>query len=147
MFHALRTYQSCNSGFSLDEEYMACFIECVGSGSTDPTILQRSKIRRVLADKPALRNQIENARIDDSGGTSFHVETERVHRVALKLAAVHSAFELNEPQFDPPQSISIFPLITLSDQQRKRFEMYQTPSVHPEVGSRAMQRLIEWPAV
>ena len=27
---------NCNNGFSDDEEYLACFIECVVCGATDP---------------------------------------------------------------------------------------------------------------
>ena len=33
----------CNNGFSADEEYLACFVECVVCGTTDPEKLTREK--------------------------------------------------------------------------------------------------------
>jgi hypothetical protein len=38
----------CNRGFSLDEEYVACLIDCSRSGSVDA--VQRPKISRVLEE-------------------------------------------------------------------------------------------------
>jgi hypothetical protein len=31
----------CNGSFSLDEEYLACFLECVMAGSVNPDLLSR----------------------------------------------------------------------------------------------------------
>lgn len=39
----------CNRSFSLDEEYVACFIECVIAGSTSPDAIQRERISRKLS--------------------------------------------------------------------------------------------------
>ena len=44
----------CNNGFSLDEEYLACFLECVLCGTVDPRALKRDRIRRKLQDNPNL---------------------------------------------------------------------------------------------
>lgn len=41
----------CNSGFSLDEEYLACFVECVIAGSVNLELLSRQKIRSILSRK------------------------------------------------------------------------------------------------
>jgi hypothetical protein len=38
----------CNAGFSLDEEYLACLLECVLAGTTEPERTSRTKIRRIL---------------------------------------------------------------------------------------------------
>jgi hypothetical protein len=40
--------ENCNAGFSLDEQYLACFLECVLCGSIDPAQLKRPKVKRVL---------------------------------------------------------------------------------------------------
>jgi hypothetical protein len=40
--------QECNNGFSSDEEYLACLIDCVVSGSTDHMLVQRQKVRASL---------------------------------------------------------------------------------------------------
>ena len=49
---------SCNNGFSLDEEYLACFIECVICGSTDPKTLRRTKVQAIMRRKPALATMV-----------------------------------------------------------------------------------------
>lgn len=36
--------QTCNNGFSDDESYLACLIECAISGSTDPERVRREKV-------------------------------------------------------------------------------------------------------
>lgn len=41
----------CNEGFSLDEEYTACFLECVLCGSTIPELLRRKKVKRILEER------------------------------------------------------------------------------------------------
>src|SRR5579871_3347053 len=38
----------CNNGYSLDEEYLACLIDCVVTGSTDPSAVSRPKVRAAL---------------------------------------------------------------------------------------------------
>jgi hypothetical protein len=44
--------RSCNAGFSLDEEYFACLVECVLAGGVEPERQLRPKIRRFLQAKP-----------------------------------------------------------------------------------------------
>src|SRR3954452_20896773 len=50
----------CNNSFSLDEQYFACLIECARTGSVDAA--ERPKIRRILAESPALAARIMQAR-------------------------------------------------------------------------------------
>ena len=66
----------------------------------------------------------------------------RVRQVVLKLARCHAAYELNEPQLTEPTHLLVVPLPTLSESQRQHFETPPDTSVWPEVGSRAMQRLL-----
>ncbi len=42
----------CNGGFSLDEEYFACLVECARTGSVESVL--RPKIRWILNESPAL---------------------------------------------------------------------------------------------
>ena len=58
----LQSYSDCNNGFSDDEEYLACFIECVICGTTDPEKLRRDKIRKALAGNGRLRGRIKNSK-------------------------------------------------------------------------------------
>ncbi len=131
---------SCNGGFSLDEEYFACLVECARTGSTEA--VQRPKIRRILKESPALAARLRNARqATDDGQTSFSTEGERINTVALKLARGHAAFELSEPLRKAPSHIMILPLDVLVSEARRHFETPPAVSAWPEVGSRAMQRM------
>lgn len=40
--------QHCNESFSMDEEYIACLIECVLIGSANVDHIERQKVRRIL---------------------------------------------------------------------------------------------------
>jgi hypothetical protein len=58
----------CNQGFSLDEEYFACFLECVLVGSTDPEFVRRPKVKRALSHNRRLADRIQSAaRLDENG--------------------------------------------------------------------------------
>ena len=140
----------CNQGFAADEEYLGVFIDCVLSGTTEATKLQREKTRRALANNDGLRARIERAKKEAStpGGeklTVWQAEEHRVRNVVIKLARCHAAFELNEPQLDEPTHIMFMPLTLMNRVQRKQFEDHPFDGVldvWPEVGSRAMQRAL-----
>jgi len=134
--------RSCNNSFSLDEEYLACLIDCVLAGSEDNAKLSRPKVRRILLAKPALRSRLESARYQTEGGIALTVECQRVRNVILKLARGHAAFELNEPQLDEPSDVAFLPVGEMTSEVREGFETPLLPRVSPEVGSRAMQRLL-----
>lgn len=136
----------CNNKFSGDEEYLACFIECVIHGSTDPDSLVREKVIKALRRNGKLRREIEQSKqwVGSEGQrTMLWVPDElRVQQIILKLARCHAAYELNEPQLSKPTHLLVVPLPTLSDRQRTHFETPPDTFVWPEVGSRAMQRLL-----
>ena len=129
--------RDCNEGLSTDEAYVACLVECALAGSTAPPDLQRAKVRRLLTEKPALAARLASALHEGSVGHTVR----RVHRVVLKLARGHAAFELNEPRLDEPSSLSFAPLVSLPPASRRRFESAPDQVLWPEVGSRGMQRL------
>jgi hypothetical protein len=132
----------CNCGFSPDEEYLACLIECTLAGSAEPADVPRAKVKRILERTPALASRLSQARSVDHAGTSFQIESERVRNVVLKLARGHAAFELNEPQMDDPSQIGFGPLTLMSAEAREAFETPPRSPIWPEVGSRAMHRLV-----
>jgi len=134
--------QKCNQGFSQDEEYFACLLGCVLAGSADAYCIERKKIRKILERKPALASRLSQACQEVNGRPFFNVETERVMNVALKLARGHAAFELNEPQLDNPSNLDILPFTFMTSGVRRDFEAPPDSSIWPEVGSRAMQRLV-----
>lgn len=134
----------CNQSFSADEEYLACFISCVIAGSTKPDDISREKIAGILADKPALRARIEQSRTSSPSGTLFNPEMRRITAVMKKLSQGHALYELHEPCPRPPTEILIRPLSIMNDSDRLEFESPTSTSLSacPEVGSRALQRLV-----
>jgi hypothetical protein len=134
---------NCNEGFSKDEEYLACLLECVLAGSTDPDRIGRPSIARKLRDQPALQARLDTARYSEGGALTWRTEPERVQNVIMKLARGHAAFEWNEPRLDDAVSISITPLPSMTRQQREAFEHEApSPAVWPELGSRGMMKML-----
>ena len=134
--------RSCNNGFSLDEEYLACLVESVIAGFADPDKVNRPGVANILRRAPALRARIEAARTCIHGHTEFAIEPERVKNVVVKLARGHAAFELSQPCKDEPASAWWRPLALMDDGQREDFESSHVVQGYGEIGSRGMQRLL-----
>jgi hypothetical protein len=134
--------ESCNHGFSKDELYVACLIECVVCGGAASCDVSRPKIRRLLEENPALATKLVAGRHDDgNGGITWDINVERVRNVLLKLARGHIAHELSLPHIDEPDRFDFAPFPLLSEEQRSEFESRGPALVAwPEVGSRAFIR-------
>jgi len=135
---------SCNTSFSLDEEYLACFLECAICGSVDPESLQREKIRRVLRRSTRLAARIARSKgRDDAGQLVWQPEMNRVYKIIVKLARGHAAYELY-PLLHKPSRVDFRPLLTMSDTERSVFESSPlgTPQLWPEIGTRAFLRTL-----
>lgn len=134
---------SCNAGFSDDEEYLACFIECVIAGDVEPGQLQRASIARTLAGNQRLQREIRASRREVDGGVSWDPDEARVRRIAIKLARGLADYELNEPQLGEPEHVLIVPRMRMSDVERGVFEGSDGGvALWPEIGSRAFHRAI-----
>lgn len=148
----LPSCKSCNQGFAADEAYLACFVECVICGTTDPERVSREKVRKILSGNQNLRADIESRRREQPSlfegeptDLSWIENADRIQNVIVKLARCHAAFEQNEPQLDEPSQCFFAPLMTFNSQQRDDFETF--PNVGgfagwPEVGSRMMSRVL-----
>ena len=130
----------CNTEFSIDEEYLAAFVECVIYGTTHADKVSRPKISRILEQKPELSARIAKTETKDKAGNQSWVpETDRVAGIVLKLARGHVAYELGLLQLDTPVSINFVPIDLMSDPQFENF-MDTAPNTFsgwPEIGSRA----------
>ena len=142
---------TCNQSFSRDEEYFACFVECVLVGSTSLEKIQRLKVRRALERNTKLAAQIQSSASTAADGTlRWTPSTNQVRNVVLKLARGHAAFELSQNQLEDPVGFWCQPLSTLSADQREDFEGDQREDFEgaavvqlagwPEVNSRAFYR-------
>ncbi len=128
----------CNKGFSLDEEYFACLIECIICGTTEPENLIRTRILKILERKPKLRDRLAESVVIENGKTLFRIEIERVENVFSKLAYGHAKFENGVTIFQKPTSISYVPLELLTEKQMEDFFSANGLEVAPEIDSRAM---------
>lgn len=134
--------EACNVGFSFDEQYVACLVECARLGHTDPDQHEREKVAKILRRSPALRARLEAARTIDGDQIIFATEPARVKNILLKLAKGHAMYELSwfpkhEPTFYQWNAINL-----LDDASRAEFEAVDPPSLFGEIGSRASQRLM-----
>lgn len=135
---------TCNQGYSLDEEYFACLIECARVGSVDLKIIKRDKIRSILSRKTSLLDKLEKAITKmPSGQKAFSIEPERFKKILLKIAQGHALYEQNQPKReDEISSFAFGTLEILSEEARANFEMIPQAYKAPEVGSRAMQNIL-----
>ena len=127
---------ACNQSFSKDEEYFACIIECIINGSAEINDLEREKIKRILAKRPALQKRIADAKIQDEGGNHFSVEGERIENVLSKLAKGHAQFDASTPLLGTPTHLLYKPLHTMTREENKRFFAGPEIEKYPELGSR-----------
>lgn len=130
----------CNNGFSKDEEYLACLLECVIAGSTEPDLIRRPRIADRLRTKPALRARLEAAKLTYDGQTVFEAENDRVRNVLVKLARGHAVFELSQPCRQEPSSAWWCPLQTMDAAQLDDYDAAHVLGLFGEVGSRGFQR-------
>lgn len=131
--------EPCNNGFSVDEPYLACLVDCALSG--DVGIVSREKVRRILRESPHLTAELAACRsLDDAGRILWNPSIERVRNILLKLARGHAAYECAGPQLDEPSSWMCLPFMTMSQEQIHRFEAVPDIAVWPEIGSRAFVR-------
>lgn len=134
----------CNQSYSLDEEYLACLLECVLSGGTDPSNFKRSKIRRILERNKPLAARLAKAHRLVEGQAAFEIEYDRVENVVTKLAKGHVLYENSILIDETPTHCVIVPLPLLDHQQLNAFETIPNGNLWPEVGSRAFIRLLEF---
>lgn len=132
---------SCNNGFSLDEEYFACLIECVICGSSDPNEISRPKIAKILNRKPKLRARFEESLFKDVDQTIFKIESERLENVLRKLSFGHAKYQNSETRFDEPTRLWYAPIASLSDDEREAFFANVELDIAPEIGSRSFQEM------
>lgn len=99
----------CNNSYSIDEQYLACLIECVISGTTDPNKIVRKRISRTLEKDVKLRKMLENKKIESNEGRiSFsidNIDKRRIENVLVKLARTHLFYLINEINLKDPKDL------------------------------------------
>ena len=135
----------CNNSASLDESWLSCLVECVVTGEVEADRVSRSAVAKMLARSPALAASMAAIRSVGEDGTTFSPDMQRVRRIVTKIARAHAAYELHEHFEYEPIAVEVFPIPLLSDEALLEFETLGGggTAMWPEVGSRAMQRLVE----
>ncbi|SDH78925.1 hypothetical protein SAMN05216588_107194 [Pseudomonas flavescens] len=130
----------CNRSFSLDEQYLACFIECVICGTADPPGVKRANVSRILRAVPLLASRIRAAlSTNEDGQKTWQPNMDRVRNVVVKLARGHLDYELGVQELVDPDEIHVMPLALMSHEHREFFECPESDVITtwPELGSRA----------
>ncbi len=134
----------CNNLFSIDEPYLACFVECASCDSFELTQLTRATIRKILFEKLKLKNDLINCRkISLNNDVWWTPEEVRVENILLKLAKGHVAYEYSEIMVEKPTSLIFKAVDKSSLNELIRFETLPQNSALPEIGSRAFLKNIE----
>ena len=135
----------CNSGFSADEEYLSCLIECVIHGTTEPNDKFREKVAKTLKARPLIAARIAHGKTSDQNGNPvWQPESARVREVVLKLARGHMSYELGLQHVEEPSIVDIFPLPYLNEEEFESFNSFDEAGsfLYPEIGSRAFVNLL-----
>lgn len=132
----------CNNGFSLDEDYVAAFIETVIAETTELSKIRRKKIANLLERTPKLRARIQNAVVYCDDRIMFGMEAERIKRIIVKLARGHAAFELSHPCRHEPSHVWWEEIDKISEERRSDFLSDIIVGMFGEVGSRNSQRIM-----
>ncbi len=133
---------NCNQGFSLDEEYFACAIECIIQGTTELELLNRQKIKSILSKKESLKTRIESSFKTENDIKYFQIDLARFEKIITKLAKGHLKFENSEPQLVDPTSIVFKSVHSMNEKEKKKFFAPTVFDKAPEVGSRGLQNIL-----
>jgi hypothetical protein len=132
----------CNRGFSMDEEYLACLIECVLSGTTNYENIKREKVRHILKRKPSLVIRLKKSKKSTYGQICFIPENDRVKNIIIKIAKALIGFELTKLVFQKPFKVSYLPIPNMTQKERLSFERLPDCLLWPEIGTRTFQRMV-----
>ncbi len=111
----------CNHGFSLDEVYFACFLECLIHGTTEIEKPTRSKIKETLIKTPPLHRKLSEALVLKDKKTHLKIDENAVENVLIKLAKGHIAYETSAPRLNKPTHLAYKPIKTMSEDDPGRY--------------------------
>lgn len=144
--------KKCNHSFSKDEEYLACLIEVLNSGSTDIKSIKRKKVRNIFESRPKILERISRSiytqgSLFEEEGTLLITGEHRIINVILKLIRGHIKYELSAPEFDYPDKLCWGFTQNLNSKEFLNFLLPMNPCSiierkSPELGSRASLRTL-----
>ena len=144
--HTMKSCGSCNNGFSIDEEYVSCFIDAVICGSTEDLGILRPKVGETFIRKPEVANRIEASRRTDGDETFWNPEIPRFIRIIEKIARGHASHDLGLRDLGTESGstphVGFWPIGLMEDVQVQEFEHPVAIPFWPELGSRAFYQAL-----
>lgn len=125
----------CNNGFSLDEQYFACFLEFLKS-SIYIGYQCNDKIVRTMNENLPLKQLIESQIKNIDGKINFTYDISRFDRIVSKLAIGHVGYEFDNVCFDGPKTIWYEFSFRLKEDFKRQFLKPQIMNKFPEISSR-----------
>jgi hypothetical protein len=135
--------QKCNNNFSLDEEFIACVIECIICDTYDLNLLKNIRIKNILERKNNLYQSIKEIFRNNIHNDIITKYFDRFKNIGIKLAKGHYKFENGELLIDEPNNIMICLLENLSPKDKSIFLNCFDDDILPEVGSRKLINMFE----
>lgn len=132
----------CNHTFSIDEEYVSCFIDCMKANTANPDLIPREKTRHTLLHSPKLQERIASQIRVFGAITIYDYEKERFGSVVRKLAFGHLAYENDALSWDSTYNISIQLLSEMSETQKRSFFEPYKGELLPEVNSHGLEHIM-----
>ncbi len=129
--------KKCNESYSLDEEYLACIIECARCGTIEVDKLERDKIKKILNRKTALYEKVKDSFLTKDNNLFVNIEANRVNNILIKLAQGHILYEFNQYVKDVSH-INIMSFADLSISEINYFNENEECTIAPDLGCRAM---------
>lgn len=94
----------CNNGFSIDENYVACYLDVLKSKVyKNYTIKEKTQIR--LNSNSAMKKTINNQIYMENEKIHYTCDEKRLANVLIKLARSHAGYEFDYVNFDSEISI------------------------------------------
>lgn len=132
--------ESCNISYSLDEEYVACVLACMAAETTNPELLENSKVKKTLNRKPALHKMIQNEWAT-AARDLFWFDITRFTNIIRKLAVGHAAFELSLVFRDEPSKLDFSLISSMPKSELDDYDRVTVVEQLGEVGCRNIQRM------
>lgn len=125
----------CNNGFSLDEQYCACFLEILKTHIFEGYICNRH-ISHILEKTPSLKNLILSQINISDGIVNFELDKNRFTKIINKLAIGHSGYEFDNVTFEEPKTTWFDFEFNLTSAQKEDFLELPITNKLPEISSR-----------
>lgn len=132
----------CNHGFSIDEEYVSCLIDCMKAHTADPSLIHRTKTCDTLLHSPKLQERIASQIIEFGEHYLSDYEKDRFKNVVRKLAFGHLAFENDFLTWDSRFLFSMCLVPEMTESQRATFFKPYYGGLFPEVNSHGLEHIL-----